>query len=88
MRRDAKIDGTQKEIVAALKNLGFSVLSLAPMGKGVPDLVVARGGKTWMIEVKNPDKKWKLTAAQKKFHGIWKDNIFIFESANDITLLR
>lgn len=40
MRRAAKIDGTQTEIVAALRQVGCKVLSLAACGKGVPDLLV------------------------------------------------
>ena len=39
MRFAAKIDRNQKEIVAALRDEGASVFSLAAVGKGCPDVV-------------------------------------------------
>ena len=52
MRRAAKIDANQTEIVDAFRKLGCSVQSLAALGKGVPDIMVSLGGITWLVEVK------------------------------------
>lgn len=52
MRRRARIDGNHPEVVKALRAAGYAVLSLAAVGNLVPDLLVARGGKMWLLEVK------------------------------------
>ena len=70
MRRAARVDGNHAEIVDCFKKLGCSVLSLAPLGKGVPDLLVAIKGITWLVEVKMP--KGKETADQIEFAATWK----------------
>jgi hypothetical protein len=53
----------------AFRASGCAVLSLASMGKGVPDLLVSLGGVTWLIEVKMP--KGTLTDDQVKFFASW-----------------
>lgn len=50
--RSAKIDRNHREIVAALRAHGFGVQSLAPVGKGCPDLLVSARGKWYVLEVK------------------------------------
>ena len=40
MRRAAKVDANQEQIVQALRACGATVQSLAGVGKGVPDLLV------------------------------------------------
>jgi hypothetical protein len=70
MRRAAKIDANQTELVEAFRRLGCSVLSLAAVGKGVPDLLVATRGITWLVEVKMP--KGRETADQIAFISGWK----------------
>lgn len=79
MRRAAKIDGTQTEIVAALRQAGCKVLSLAACGKGVPDLLVyepAVQGLLFLLEVKNPKGRGtKLTPMQVNFHSEWEATV-------------
>ena len=69
MRLRAKVDSNHGEIVAAFKAMGVAVQSLAQMGGGVPDLLVAVGGVTWLVEVKTP--KGKETQAQEDFAKAW-----------------
>jgi len=79
MRRAAKVDGTQAEIVKALRDAGCKVLSLAACGNGVPDLLVKVNqtpyemyDEMYLLEVKNPaGRGTKLTAAQVEFHKDW-----------------
>ena len=52
MRRAAKVDANQTEVVEAFRKLGCSVQSLAVLGNGVPDIMVSLGGITWLVEVK------------------------------------
>ena len=70
MRRAAKVDVNQPEIVAALRKVGCTVQSLAAVGKGVPDLLVGYQGKTYLLEVKHG--KWTLTPDQVEWHNNWR----------------
>ena len=70
MRRNARIDKNHPEIVAAFRKLGCSVLSLAPLGRGIPDLLVAIGGVTWLIEIKS--KKGKENDQQLEWAENWR----------------
>jgi hypothetical protein len=54
VRRAARTDATHAGIVKALRAVGCSVLSMASLGGGVPDLLVARSGRMWLVEVKSP----------------------------------
>lgn len=74
MRRAAKVDANQAAIVGALKACGAQVLSLAAIGKGVPDLLVLHRGRYQLLEVKDGSKspsERRLTPAQEDFHRDW-----------------
>ena len=75
MRRAAKVDANQEQIVQALRAAGAVVQTLAAVGKGVPDLLVGYQGKTLLLEVKDgnkPPSERKLTEDQIKWHGAWR----------------
>jgi hypothetical protein len=57
MRRAAKIDQNQPAIVEALRADGWSVQSLAQIGKGCPDLLISRDGETIVVECKMPGER-------------------------------
>ena len=87
MRRNAKVDANHSKIVAAFRELGVSVLSLANLGQGVPDLLVARCGVTMLVEVKAP--KGKETEDQLRFFEGWQGQIFIVRDvAGVLTVVR
>jgi Holliday junction resolvase len=69
MRFSCKVDKNQPEIVAALRASGCGVLDLSAIGGGCPDICVARGGVVYLIEIKNPKTKGKLSPLQKKWHA-------------------
>ena len=57
MRRIARVDRNQAEIVQALRSMGATVQHLHTIGKGCPDILVGFGGKTisWKLRtVLNP----------------------------------
>lgn len=56
MRRAARTDGNQAQIILALSTAGMSVQSLAGLGGGVPDLLVGFGGVNVLLEVKDGEK--------------------------------
>lgn len=70
MRRAAKVDTNQGDIVRALRRAGASVQSLASVGKGVPDLLVGIRGEVYLLEVKQP--KGELTPDQRLWHCAWR----------------
>lgn len=74
MRRAAKIDVNQPEIVTALKKAGATVHSLAAVGNGCPDLLIGYANKTALIEVKDGAKvpsAQKLRPLQNDWHDSW-----------------
>lgn len=81
MRRAAKIDLNQPEIVEALRAVGVSVVSLASIGQGCPDLLAAKGDKCWLLEVKGP--KGKLTPDQQRFILDWAGVVHIVRTVDD-----
>jgi Holliday junction resolvase len=75
VRRAAKIDRNQPEIVAALRAVGADVFSLAAVGCGLPDLLVGYRGETVLIEVKDgtkPKSARQLTDDQIQWHAAWR----------------
>jgi len=67
----ARIDTNHKEIVKALRDAGASVVSLASMKHGCPDLLVGYEGETLLMEIKK-DSKAKYTPDQLDFIVKWK----------------
>ena len=92
MRRAAKVDANQGEIVKALRNAGYSVAPTHGVGNGFPDIVAGRWGRNYMIEIKDgakPPSAQALTQAERDFHHNWKGEVFIVTSPADaLTQLR
>jgi len=75
VRRAAKIDANQAQIVADLRTKGVQVLSLAAVGGGVPDLLCGWKGRLVLLEVKDGAKvpsARRLTPFQEAFHQEWE----------------
>lgn len=88
-RRAASVDANHKSVADAFKALGCSVASLAPLGDGIPDLLVSRhnNGPAWLVEVKDGSKspsRQKLTEDQTKFHAAWRGRIFVCKSIVEV----
>ncbi len=83
MRRAAKVDTSQAEIVAALKAAGATVLHLHAVGQGAPDLLAGYRGKNWLIECKpaigSPSAR-KLRPNQAEWHDGWKGQVATVET--------
>jgi Holliday junction resolvase len=67
----ARIDTNHKQIVAALRQVGATVVSLASMKHGCPDLLVGYAGETLLMEIKR-DSKAKFTPDQLDFMAKWR----------------
>jgi hypothetical protein len=92
MRRAAKVDDNQAEIVKALRAVGATV-RVVTQGNGLPDLLVGFRGQTVLIEVKDgkkPPSARKLTEAEQKFFDEWRGGLLaVVESVDDaIALLK
>ena len=75
VRRAAKKDANHNDVADYLEALGWSVLDLSQLGKGKPDMLVARHGFSALIEVKDGGKvpsKQKLSKDQETFAKGWK----------------
>jgi len=90
MRRAAKIDGNQNEIVDALRAVGAQVAVTSAVGNGFPDLVVGYMHKgvrrVYMIEIKDgelPPSARKLTPEQARFHREWFGYCWLANSVSD-----
>ncbi len=70
-------DANEPEIVAQLRDHGFSVVHL---NKPV-DLLIGKGGKTWIAEVKSEDGEF--TKPQAKFYSTWRGNHLVLRSTMD-----
>lgn len=77
-----KIDLHQQKIVKELREEGFKVLSLATLGKGVPDLLIMSEGILMLVEIKT-DKN-KLTPQQITFFENWQGIVCIARSTKEI----
>lgn len=65
VRRRARVDRNQVEIVRVLRQLGFQVFDCSRVGQGFPDLAIHRAGTIQLVELKTPTGK--LTADQSRF---------------------
>ena len=84
MRRAAKIDANQDEVVKALRAVGASVQSLAATGKGCPDLLVGFRGVNYLMEVKDGNKRPSeqlLTDDQVIWHKHWLGTVQVVNSS-------
>ncbi len=82
MRGYARTDTNHKEIVAAFRSLGATVLDTSVLGRGAPDLCVGYAGFSVLVEVKHGNGA--LTEDQVKFHGSWKGDIRIVRTVDDV----
>lgn len=70
MRFASRLDANHKDIADGLRAFGCSVLSLARLGSGAPDLLVGIGTHNVLIEIKV--KAGKLSDGQKEFFAVWR----------------
>ena len=85
-RRASKVDDNHAAIVRALRDVGATVLSLAAVGGGCPDLVVGFRTTNYLIEVKDgakPPSARKRTPAQAHFAETWRGSHSLVNSPRE-----
>jgi len=86
VRRAAKTDRNQAEIVRALRQAGASVLCLHGVGQGCPDLAVGFRGKNYFLEIKDgdlPPSKQALTEDEQDFFWSWDGHYKLVTSVKE-----
>ena len=75
MRRAARVDSNQPDIVKALRKIGAEVTHLHRVGKGVSDLLVSYRQKWFVLECKAKDPN-DLTPDQRVWIGAQKAPVY------------
>ena len=81
MRRAAKVDVNQREIVNGLRHLGCTVYSLSAVGQGCPDLLCGHAGKTYLLEVKT--RTGRLTPDEITWHENWLGQVAVVRTLEE-----
>lgn len=87
MRRRARVDANQKEIVVKLREFGCSILHTHQLGKGAPDIIIGYNNRNYLIELKDGNKsksQQKLTPDELEFKSGWKGSYFVCNSYEQI----
>lgn len=90
MRRFARTDSNQAEIVDAFRKLECTVTPTHQLGSGFPDLAVGVAGVNLLVEVKDGDKSpsdRRLTEDELHWHAEWCGQSCIVENVQDAVLL-
>lgn len=87
MRRAAKIDRNQPEIVEVLRKVGASVQPIHVIGKGCPDILVGFRGVNYVFEIKDgalfPSER-KLTSDEEDWFKKWNGDVRVVETVEDV----
>lgn len=81
-----RIDSNHRLIVRALRDVGVTVLSLADLGKGAPDIACGWRGLNYFFEIKDgslPPSRRKLTPDEEQFHATWRGQVAVIESVDE-----
>ena len=77
-----RVDENHAEVKQAFEALGCTVVSLAPLGDGVGDLLVGCDMRNYMVEVKAGDKK--LTPDETRFCRNWRGHWQLINDAQQV----
>jgi len=85
-RQRGRVDANHTAVVNALRMAGASVQSLADIGKGCPDLLVAFRGVNYLMEVKDgskPPSARKLTEDEVLWIASWKALVHVVMTVDE-----
>ena len=84
MRRAARTDANQQEIIDALRKAGATVQPLHTVGQGCVDLLVGYRARNFVIECKIPGED--LNALQRAWFDGWKGHACVAHSPQEALL--
>jgi len=86
VRRAAKVDRNQPEIVQALRLVGATVQVLHTVGGGCPDILIGYRGQNWLAEIKDhlaaPSDR-RLNPGQVIWHDAWRGQVAKVETVKE-----
>lgn len=93
MRHAPRRDPNERAIIDGLRARGFSVQQLD--GKNIPDLLVGKGGKNWLVEIKRPpgpkggasEKGQHLSEGQLAWQQAWRGQVATVNNLDDAILV-
>ncbi len=86
MRRAARTDANQSQIVQGLRDAGCTVAVLSGVGRGVPDIIAGIRGRNWFFEIKDgakPPSARKLTPDEAAWFATWRGQANVVESLQE-----
>ncbi len=86
LRRAARIDANQPEIVKTFRKLGWYVLIVSQL-KNCCDIIVSKCNRTIAVEIKDgskPPSQQKLTPGEVKFKEEWQGEYMLINCIEDI----
>lgn len=86
VRRAARVDANQSDVIEALRAIGASVQPLHMVGQGCPDLLVGHRDRNWLIEVKDGAKmpsRRRLTDDQVRWRDAWRGIVWVVTCPQD-----
>ena len=79
VRRRVHRDANHGAVCRALEGVGCTVLDMAALGSGAPDICVGRGGVTYLLEIKRPlgprggsHEHQTVKPHQAEWHARWR----------------
>ena len=78
MRRAARVDSNQREIVTALRKAGYQVQHLHIVSNKYPNILVGAHDNNILIELKDGNKKpsaRRLTEDERQWHESWAGQV-------------
>jgi hypothetical protein len=90
VRRAAKVDRNQAEIVNFVIQCGATVQHLHGVGKGCPDLLVGYRGVNLLWEIKDglaPLSKQRLTPDERDWHADWRGQVTVVSSIDQALVI-
>ena len=86
MRRYARVDENQRDIVAALRAAGASVLHMHELGRGAPDIAAGFRGENHFLEIKDgskPPSARRLTPKEQEWHDAWQGQVAVVNTPEE-----
>jgi soluble P-type ATPase len=76
-----RVDANHREITKALEAIGCSVQSMAMIGHGCPDLLVARRNQIAILEIKSGNGQ--LNPAQVAWRRTWGSVVYVVRTVDE-----
>ena len=86
MRRKARVDNNQKELVNFAKQHGCTIAHLHTLGRGIPDLLIGYQGRNYLVEIKSSENG-TLTNDEKTFFDSWRGDAAVITNKKDLIRL-